>query len=114
MVGFSGRPADNGNAAEGAPSSSSRFAGQRPCSEPPTGLRLRLTQPQSDSGRGPRVRTVLSVPIRLASMFSPALPHCSALWASVLSSGLIANVIGSQAGFRALAQPVHAFANSVC
>ena len=57
-----------------------------------------------------RVRIVLAVPIRLPSMFMPATPHVSALWASVPSSGFIARTIGSQAGLSALAQPVHCFA----
>ena len=59
------------------------------------------------------MRTVLSVPILLASMFMPATPHRWALWASVPSSGFIARMIGSHAGLSELAQPVHNFANSV-
>ena len=51
--------------------------------------------------------------MRAASMFMPATPQVTALWASVPSSGFIARTIGSQAGFRASAQPVHLAASGV-
>ena len=46
-------------------------------------------------------------------MFMPATPQVRALWARVPSIGFIARTMGSQAGFRAAAQPVHFAASAV-